>query len=731
MSLRPSGDDWVSLWKRKCPVESIFDGAPKGRSLRAMKNRIDKLLANDETDTANRLKSYSKICAMAEQLRPDRISRVPAPELATIISVMVAEKVTLPIAVCMAIMEHRIAVMLKGGASPEELIEVTKPWASSDDSFNPEEPKLGSLTVDLGTKLEIYKRCFWRQYFSPMLAGDLRGSARVLQITAAMQKAYADEDVIEMSTAAAHTLQEIRLACTAITALLTMHPDPSCMEALLTVQKKQNKSDKSIMTCVSNAIFANEVLEDRLDTLLQAIPAMEQYHEKYRTFQSQVADLRADESSFELLHGMCDLLVKVSSTPAHKMYESFEKEVLSAMHRMWAGVHDAITKKTAENPGRLLTSAQKAFAEATLAFNMSDEIAHYQSEVARFLRDCDTVDRANTLLGMVRSKTLRLSPEGGYKTAHAELSRDLLRLKGVRLPDEGREAVVAEVKFLVGHVSASALDWTQNEFATAVIDIIDTLVDLGARALMGVVPALRSGLAVATSLQKLAVFSEDADHDALEDMLPLMQECDGTAKAGDSNCFKANFLAADEALAFVAACRAKLAECNEVTGKFRLKLRTSRMDMVRSKLGEVMASFGEVWADKPWHDGVVGSGDKAFKALVARFGDIIGKLDMAMVSKLLEELDTAIDTAGMARVVPMQPADDPDLKDVLEAKRKARGIALEFQCLWHLTREMDKNDLRDKLQAECRAIRKRGFKEKALMHDAIFKKVYDKLSTAA
>lgn len=113
----PPGDDWVSLWKRKCPVESLFDGSPKGRSLRAMRDRVEKLVASEDTDTANRLKSYLKVCTMAEQLRPDKLHRVPPAELSTLVSAMVAESVKLPVAVCTAIMEHRIATMLKGGSA--------------------------------------------------------------------------------------------------------------------------------------------------------------------------------------------------------------------------------------------------------------------------------------------------------------------------------------------------------------------------------------------------------------------------------------------------------------------------------------------------------------------------------------------------------------------------------------------------------------------------------------
>lgn len=696
--------------------------------MRAMRDRVEKLVASEDTDTANRLKSYLKVCTMAEQLRPDKLHRVPPAELSTLVSAMVAESVKFPVAVCTAIMEHRIATMLKGGVSPKELLAATKPWASSEAEFDLENPTLGSLQIDLSVKLEMYRRAFWRQYFSPMLSGDLRNSKRILQIIDAMHEVYADEDVFEMTSLAAHTLQESRMAGSAIVAILTMAPDPSCLEALTMVQKKQNKSDKSIMTCVSNAIFANELLEERLNRLIHAMPVMQEHHEKFMEFQSEMGGLGADASSFERLKLMCEMVVKVNATPASSLYDDFGKKVCMAIQRIWTTAKEDLTMKIPANPGQLLKSAQVAFAEAALAFSMSDDIAECQTEVAKFLREADAADHANTLKAMVANGEFRVLPTEDFKDAHAKLAMTLRKLAGAQLPAVAQEVVLEEVKVLIGLVSKPAFDASQKEFSTATIDIIECLCELAAPSHMSVVPALRSAIELVSALEAAKPRVDAADAEFLELKLSAMCAVEASAKVCESRVLQIAGCRGDEVQSFIQNCRQSLKTCGEATTKYREELLVDRVQKVRWKVDEVKASLGEAFADQPWHAGITGIHEKAWKMLTVKFADLVSQMDMQVISKGLDALDTAIDAVGSARLSPMPASDDPELKDSLQMARKARGIYFEFQCIWHLLREVDKEELRAKLQSECRAIRKRGYKERAMLHEAIYKKVYDQLA---
>lgn len=735
--LPPCPGDVVVLWKKRLPLIDVFTGQPKGRTIKALRDKCLRLSGNDRTiDAANRLKNYMQAVTLAEQLRPERITKTPAAEVAIVVRTMIQEGVTMPASTGMLLLEHKVAHLIKAGATADELLDAIQPWqpASTSLGFNPEVPTLGALDIPAKAKVDKFKVLYWQTHLVPMLMNE--AALKDTKLTAMLERLverFEAEDVLEFDSAAAAALRESVVASQGLLAILSMAPDPLCEEALNAFVARRGKVDKSILTSVASAVFSSSHLSGRLMKLVAAMPAIKEYGPKMEQFDVSMVDADSAQTGLRRLADMCKVIGQVSASQAADLFTKEAEDLSKRVIAAWNDLDNRITTGKLVWCGSLLDSVKACFDEAVKTFSAEDAMVEAKAEVMKRLRNFDSGARVE-LLRSAASQTFDLSTADAHDRIKA-LSSALHDVDGVDLPTDLEPLLIEVTSSLV----ASVAGWFENRSSDDQ-EVIKKAIDL------------------CDSLRPRCKFSQPhaaafALEMALWDMYRFMPSAAAPGGDGPEELHrKPSRESMHELGVSVQQVKHSLKATEDFTEGFIRRLQEVATDMAEQAVkatteyykGLLEASDGTIEecmtacrtaahsllddGALPWHSSAEGGPKASWKEIERVAAMKLDPVDTRVLQTSLCDLNEAV--AKRAQLEPFVGEAATLGADHATTLFHRRGSGLLHECLlvWHIRTETDAEELRRKVQTEVKAIRSLGYKERELLHPSVFKKSWASLN---
>lgn len=401
------GDDIVASWKQRLPIIKVLEGDEPGRSIKPLRDKVDNLSGNPTTAAdAQRLSLFLSTAVLAQQLRKDRIHKLPESQLEVAVKALLREKIALPEPTKLLLVEERMR-LLQAQSDLEALLIVAKPWAPADETFQSLEPKLGVLNMALSTRISKFRKSVWDGGFAPLLMSGDASKDKVLQGCAALQTHFASEDIVMLDGPAAIVCKDSLVAATAIKAIQTMAGEPEDMDAIEKIASRTGRTDKGILNTVANTIEANPILKEKLATMILARPAVEEYSEQLNSFGKSLDGMPDDTVlRLGLLKDMCRHLSLVRSTSAAFWWDAFADRLFGELLRSWSGLSSKLDAGQAQVSTPLLNALQGFAAEATTAFSLDERVATMQGSIAVLLSSQSQKVRIDTLRSAASHPTI-------------------------------------------------------------------------------------------------------------------------------------------------------------------------------------------------------------------------------------------------------------------------------------------------------------------------------------
>lgn len=720
----------MSAYCRKLPLVEVFTGEPKGRTVKALRERVNKLLASEHTtDEGLRLKAYLHLVSLADALRPEKIMLTTASDLEVSVRCLVEEKVVFPVTTQQLLVEHRASSLLKGSGAggPQSLVELLKPWRSGDTQFDPLCPRLGCLDIASSERVALYKKLLWRHYISPMLVGDVKKPDvhnKLASLCSYIRTSFEEADPVEMDSDSAATLAESIASSSVILSLLTLAMQDISEEAVLTISKRTGKMDRSICTCVANGIRGNPFLSGRFDLLVKSLPTLAEYGSKVDAWESALDTIDCSGGSLDTLKAMRSDLCILNASPAAALFTKFSKKVCDHIISTWKTLYTNIIDGTVDPTPDLLTSSQACLAEASTAFPMVDDIATARGEVAECLAKHDSGSRIKVLLEALAE----IFPEDGddddvnkYMT---NLQKHLNDAEGVDLSHEAL--------FSIQEVFELCIDLIGRDFASTdvalprarmIVDMIDRLGKKVrkdyAKVLM---PAVRKHCDLLEALQKAAADEDGSEQKLLE--LTLKKDKMATLRAAaavvKTQIKVVEKLEKPKRTELVNNMTSAISRAEELDAVYLEGERDAMIQAVTNASDECCKLGGRWVRGDKWHEGVTGDTAKTWSIILEKWGAV--QLDTKAMERSLKDLKGSIDECAAA----MDLSASEELNGaVANAEKVYFGSTIffnEYMLVWHLKTVEDPDALRSRIQEDIRNIRSVKAKEKEHLHPTVFHK---------
>lgn len=704
--------------------------------MKALKDRIGKLSSSDETaDQANRLKNFQHLASMAEQLHPSKVTKLAPSQLTLIANAMVAENIPLPGLVHKLLVENRIAAALKGDCDMASTVRIMTPWSTNDASFNVADPLLGKLDEPTEVRVEIYRRVFWRKFFAPLLIGDLTNSGKVTTFCKALRQAYEDEDLLELDGAAAAAVSETITACNAIEALYLKPTDPKYEAPLLAIQARAGKSDRSILTCVSSAVHANELLLGRMRDLLKAMPVIIEFGPTVRDCCEGIPYLKPDCDSFAKLGEMCKTLGRINASAAADLFDEFGKKLNAAIIRLWGEAKRQIDHGS-PSMGPLPKGVQACFAEASLAFSLDDNVANAVQEVAEFQRVWDSKGRTASMMDMLTkgSFDLEIGTHADWRSKHASLATALADVHGITLEQDSANKLREAMENMLLDIALSIAEGSNHDECDSAVSLFDSMCQVGHTAWSPLPTFCRSTLVVARYMAELTKVQAEAvsEEDKIERCKPSVVGLGSAAMTCRRDSAKCARMETSKAIStLVAETDGILKKVEEALCSYHAAAIVEKRRALAAAVTACESAIGDLaTGDGKWHDGVQGGGEAAWTAMMEKATAIHGNIDMKGLDMRLTELDAAIDGLNTACNEGGKINDHEEATTAVQRRQNFTVISVELHLMWHMKSEGDKKHLRAKVQTEIRRLRRLNIKEKSVMPELLYEKCLESLSNA-
>lgn len=728
------------MWRKRLSLLSVMNGASKGRTVKALREKVDRLAVRPETsDEANRLRSYLKKVLLAQQLRPDRVVKLPTSEVEAIVRDMLEEGVTFNTEIQAGLVEHRVNTLATQG-DLAGLVEATKPWHSSDDSkpFDPLKPSIAPIEgMPLSEKIAKFRVQFWQKSITPLLMSGQSGEVRVLKACDIVLANFSEEEAIDLDSQAAAVLQESITCARALRAIITASTDPDDEEYLVYIHERKRRTDRSIGTSMANAVYSNPNLQSKLEQMIKGAPVIKEYGAKVK---AHTASLQANPPNnmcdhFEMLRKMCEDLSLIRSSSSGGLFEKFADLLLARLRVVWNSVQAELATRNDFLQQGDLTALQRCISEATNAFSLERCLTEMQAEVgqlqqrlsgeaktsvlARALdewpQDFDTEDE--TLFAKVASLDAALSGCVGIPVTSAELIQGVQKVCDLITQCTPQHLAKPTVGDIINKVLTCA-------------DLMLQLNILGWRQNLCMwLDGARSIVALGRCIGKARAKPDDGALTVPEKAMQELNSALAMAMEQKGKCEKVERTAGVNQL--LKAFSDAIGEGSDITAKFGKAFLDDRLAKVAVAVEACENYSGGLHTlEKRWYEQVSGNDGDPWFTLREKGDDILKKIDTKKLESKLAEATRCIDEVKKAEAFL---GDAYDAGCTKEAAEQVRLMAIEMHvCVlyWHLTTEQSHDTLRKRVQEQVRHLRGHGVKEKNLLPECMYKRAWDALLTA-
>lgn len=736
-SCAPQGDeDIVTAWRRRLPLAMILTGSSKGRSIKALREKMERLSSKPATlDDGNRLRQYLKKVLLAQSLRPDKVAQLPTNEVEAALHAILSEGVALPPEVGLGLVDRRIGELLHS-SDMAGLLATTRPWPASpaDKKFDPFLPKLGPLRLAVVDRIAKFKQNFWYQGLIPCLMTGEQGLDRVVRICELVKKEFESEDVIDLDVPAAQLVQECMAISTGLIGLVRMETSTEVQLSIILINSRKGGLDKSLTTSIANAVYGNGLLESKINVLIKGAAVIEQYGERV---EAHTVDLETIQDAplmekFSKLNDMCSDLSSIRSTTSAALFDRFAAKLLVCLLAEWDRTKSAMETKSIDIEMGFMDLLQKLGSEASMCFSLEEGVHRMQAEIAAFVQAAAGTARVDSLRQVLKSHIEFDIESDLFDGALEKLNGELALSQGVAFKDAGLDS---DFNMTASGLAASFMgavsEQNHNKRCDAILDVMErlnTFVALsptnlvwlqGARALTDLVSKRRAPPPNVT-LKDL----ED-EQMAMTEFLQVVEKVTAlkqrVSESGDGGIIAK----------LVGLMNDAIDSSRRMVKEYGLSLVAKRMEKLQSCLLQCRSAAENIHLmAPPWYACARGTGPSAWEAL-GNASERIKNIDCKKLEGLLGVAAYQLHLARGAMAFAPDASDSEQEQHNIEKELNTISIQLHIILVyWHLCEETDKDALRKKVQREIKALRMCAVKEKEILPACMFKRAWESITCA-
>lgn len=721
----------MSHYRKAMPLAKILRGRALGRSLRPIREKAQALM--DDADTAelgHRLHVYCSLISMAESLQPDNLKKKSATEISKAVKAMQEEKQVLPENVNTALMEHAMKGLLARNAPADDCLSSMCPWSSPGSTFDPLQPQLGSLGIPLEKRIELFRTWFWRKMVIPWLSDVDTHMDRLVSMCSHLIATFEMEDLVMLENAAATILSESLLCAKAILVLLDFSPDPDANEPLQHIASRIGKTDRSVSTCVCCAVQATPRLAERLSLMIASLPIVLEVGPEVKGFMQELGEtISHDTNGFTRLQKMISTYALVNSSAAAQLFEAFGAKVFAATMLAFKNFESGVHGGTIAISMELLNAAKGCLAEASTAWAFShDELVVAQASLEQLVCKYDGEARSGQLSNVCSMDIAKVafgSDEWvNFLTGLTSACNDC---NGCEIPKKVSDQVVGAIQAALSVMAPHILI-----DGSMLSHVDETLEALGvASILVGVstelVSVSRTFAKLCDGVAELRARASVVGGDPRQRQSSLeasVHDLEVLAMQGDASLATLRSQPTDDAMkSLVDRFRATITEAKgDIFEQARASL-TLDLESLALLRADILVAAPPLASTQHWHNGISGVSDAAWKKICNAADAQLVSIDTKLLDKTLANMESTLARAKETSARHPGVADDSTAQNMaaLDAfAARTKLLLYETKLMWHLRNEHDKDELRTKVQAEVRGLRKANMPEKDVLHEAIF-----------
>ena len=273
-----SPGDWLAVWQGRLPLRALWVGQPKGRSVKALRDRVDTLCANKDTRSQGiLLGEFAKRVGIAAKWRGGAIvMSLSDAELESDLNALGDVVYTADIGQALVARATQRAIAEK---QYDQLVDLSVPFHSGEQvKFDPASPRLHALPRTVHWKLACYRNSFIHELVCSMV---FEGEEKHTDLTALCRAAVSKLDTEDPFNLDQHSAVILQESLEAFTALHTICVMPFSVEHLDVVRSIDisnrhvgASSSSGPLDIVAAAVSKSEWHKSRLHTYLEAAPTI-------------------------------------------------------------------------------------------------------------------------------------------------------------------------------------------------------------------------------------------------------------------------------------------------------------------------------------------------------------------------------------------------------------------------------------------------------------------------
>lgn len=717
----------VVYWRRRLPLYEVMEGAPKGRTVRALRAKVARLAQRPEgRDASNRLRNYLDVVELARLLRRERIMTLPCDELRSIIKTIMKHDVPFPPLVKICILNHKVEELCRredlGG-----LLRTMRPWTASDSPFDALEPLLASVgEITTSSRLSRFKGQVWSQALCPLVMSACEDNKqRVLEACGIVIDTLDAEDMMEMDTPAATMLQETITSMKSVRVLVSGSVDPSCDEVLRHMRDRKGKTDRTILTSCANAIHANAYLCTAMDLFTKGRPVIMEWGDKILEHEATLDHLRSDSEGLRTLTQVLRDLSKVRSSVVAELFDPFAAKVLDKVNSVWNEIASSCAAGAREPDADLLGALPQFASEATIAFSLNDEMLSLQDSVSGLVATHSGQAMMKKILHDL-AKGVMTAPAGeGFADMVADMAKNIDSIVGLPIPEQVSTAFATYLSSLAMAVVCD-LGAAPAQELTMGLDLWEKI--------LGVSTSAATSASMNTLLIVRAILNIQIAEAGMA--APVSNEGDlDEASAGNLSVLAAratmafdNFKDAADSDLVLKVKEIALAVIHRV-GTRIMAFGLAEQSRKRTALATATLECANLCAgvDEKWFSGIRGTSDAAWAKVQTAAETSIKTLR----TKELEVAVASLMSAKKAFDDSVGKSESPSADDLALHAQAALDVTKfhvflrQALLLWHLTSDIARDEARKRCQAEIKSLRSAGLDDKKVLPDAMHKRAWD------
>lgn len=719
----PGLPDVVQKWRKRLPIRCCMEKKPRGRTIKALRLHVSKLMQDDETKgEGQRLKSYLNIVVCADSLRSKVMHRMLDHELKAAVSLVVESGATLPPDILNALLERRINTAVKSGDT-KALLDIVFPFGP-DEKLNPLEITIRSLGWGAAARAKTFRRVFLGRHLVPLISEGEDKQGLVYDAVTLAKARFEGLDIIELDNEAATMTQEMLVVASLMHNLIRFSFNPEIATELEVVDQAKGRQGKDVYCMIAATVIGCEWYNTRLQKLRKVLLVIMELADKVEESRGMLTLI--DDSSIVTMDSLagiraaCGIIerARAGSLP-DEMLADFEKQVYD---KLTQAINNCKTMKEMTNDiarglGPFLDTAGRAFptdlsiVEAKLFFEKTQASIVSKNLMQKLRQQLQVLKEPLNLQHDSVQDAMRLA-----QAAASECT-------GLRTDDETTKLIESTIFAFCDAASSCIASPNVGllEFLLEVWESIQQLIDNPDLDIM------RSAVDATTTLvSKSANLADDpknAQSPTNEAQWTLVKQMTVATRQAEGILQKAPNLESAATIELKNVIKKAITDADAILRQWRERFGHARVADLAEKTAHALVHTGDLLSDGPWHKTVITSD---FNKLDAVAQGPLNRLDIKGLQASIDEL-IASKNAYMKHLDDCGMEHDNNITVANANIERLTRLRVDASLMWHFRNELDFAALRAKTQFEIRCLRKLGGQEKMWLHPALYKRSLDAL----